>query len=84
MEIPGQQRFDSLDGSGRRQFALHPAQPGVGLEAIGAGRVDKRLDYSTRVCTRGCVCKEPALPPDYGGTYAVFAFVMPTPGLCRL
>src|ERR1700693_91441 len=84
MEIPRQQRFDGLDGLGRWQFTHHPAQPGVRLEPVGASRFDERVDHRTRVCTGWCIAEHPATPAYGEGTNAVFAAVMPTPGLCRV
>ena len=84
MEIPRQQRIDGLDGLGRRQFTQHPAQPGVRLEAVGTSRLDERVNYCARMSARRGVREQPSFSSNYEGTNAVFAFVMPTSGLCRV
>jgi len=61
MEFPRQQRVDGLDGLGRGQFAQHPAQPGVRLQAVDACHFDERVDHRTRVCASGCVAENPAV-----------------------
>ena len=75
MEIPRQQRIDGVDGLGRRQFAQYPAQPGVGLEAVGTRRLDDRVDDGTRVSACGRVAEDPAVP-----SYYKFPFILPKAG----
>jgi hypothetical protein len=75
MEIPRQQRIDGLNGLGRRQFAQHPAQPGVRLEAVGTCRFDERVDHRTRVCARRRVREEPSFSSNHNAP-----FILPISG----
>lgn len=64
-DVPGQQCFIVLEARGLGQHGEQRAQVTVGLDAVGLGGFDQRVEIGARRGAAAGVAEEPVLAADY-------------------
>ncbi len=75
-DVPGQQRFDVVEGSGGRELREDSLEVGVGLEAVGLGGFDERVEVGAGPGAVDGIGEEPVLAPGDEGADGVLAAVV--------
>ena len=77
MEIPRQQGFEVVSGACGGQAVKRSFEPEIGLDAIGLGSFDERVDECAGVRAGLRVGEQPGFSPQDEGLIAFLALLLP-------